>query len=350
MATVNEELLDAAIRHAIFIERFKGGEARKLVEVYNRLADDIVAALAKRDPWAVIGRYRTARLVKLLEDIQAVLKQHGQGLRLDIMAKLDQFATVETGFLAKMMQSAIPAAIQLDVARPSAALVRAAIRSNPFNGRLMREWFDDLATSTFNRLRDQVRISVLEGETIGQASSRVRSAIDVSRRGAEMVARTAISHTVAEAKDEQYRANRDIIKAIRWVSTLDGRTSAICRARDGALFMIGEGPRPPAHPNCRSTTVAVLKSLKELGFKKAKDLPESTRASMDGQVPESTTYAEWLAGKSAAFQDEVLGPTKGRLFRTGGLTLDKFVTREESELNLDQLRAKYADAFALAGL
>lgn len=350
MASVNDDLLDAAIRHAIFVERFKGGEAKKLVAIYNKLADDIVAALAKRDPWAFVGRYRTARMVKLLEDIQAVLKEHGQGLRLDIMEKLDQFAAIETGFLVKTMQTTIPAIVQLDVARPAVQLVKTALRSNPFNGRLMSEWFDDLSTATFNRLRDQVRISVLEGETISQATKRVRATIDVSRRGAEMVARTAISHTAHEAKNEHYKANRDIIKAVRWVSTLDGRTSAICRARDGATFPIDEGPRPPAHPNCRSTTVPVLKSLKELGFRKMKDLPESTRASMDGQVPKSTTYATWLAGKSAAFQDEVLGPTKAKLFRSGGLTLDKFVTREGSELTIDQLRERYAEAFAKAGL
>jgi hypothetical protein len=76
----------------------------------------------------------------------------------------------------------------------------------------------------------------------------------------------------------------------------------------------------------------VLKSAKSLGFSDG-----ATRASMDGQVPESTTYAEWLSKQSAARQDEILGPERGRLMRQGGLKLGTFYNDKGRFLSLDEL-------------
>jgi hypothetical protein len=101
--------------------------------------------------------------------------------------------------------------------------------------------------------------------------------------------------------------------------------------------------------NCRSTTVAVLKSWKEMGISLA-EAPEGTRASMDGQVAASTTYDKWLRGRSVEFQEDILGVAKAKLFRQGGLTLDKFVDRNGAEYTLDELRKRESAAFAAAGL
>lgn len=95
--------------------------------------------------------------------------------------------------------------------------------------------------------------------------------------------------------------------------------------------------------NCRSRYVAVIKSFKELGLDA--DIPASTRASMDGQVPDKTTYQEWLKKQSVARQNEVLGVTKAQLFRDGKLTLDKFVSPTGHVYTLDQLKERNAKAF-----
>ena len=95
------------------------------------------------------------------------------------------------------------------------------------------------------------------------------------------------------------------------------------------MFPVKEGPRPPAHWNCRCTTAPVTKSLEAiLGKRKAKEsVSESTRASMDGQVPESVTYTEWIKDQDAATQDEVFGPGRGRMLRAGKITPKDLVTR-----------------------
>jgi SPP1 gp7 family putative phage head morphogenesis protein len=159
-----------------------------------------------------------------------------------------------------------------------------------------------------------------------------------SRRSIEMTTRTALNHTANVAREEIYKRNSDIISGVRWVSTLDTRTSDICIALDGQVFVAGEGPRPPAHPNCRSCTTPITKSWKELGFN-IDELPPATRASMDGQVPATETYGSWLSRQSEATQNDVLGVGRAQLFRDGAVTVDKFVDDVGKPLTLAQLQS-----------
>lgn len=78
----------------------------------------------------------------------------------------------------------------------------------------------------------------------------------------------------------------------------------------------------------------------------AKELTESTRASMDGQVPESMTYQEWLKKQPQDVVEEVLGKTKAKLFNEGGLTLDRFVDFKGDIYTLAELKKHEASAFA----
>jgi hypothetical protein len=77
---------------------------------------------------------------------------------------------------------------------------------------------------------------------------------------------------------------------------------------------------PPRHFNCRSRLRPVTKSFKELGVDAA-EVPVSTRASMDGQVPADITFNQFLKKKPKSFQDALLGPKRAELHHvnaTGG--------------------------------
>jgi hypothetical protein len=90
--------------------------------------------------------------------------------------------------------------------------------------------------------------------------------------------------------------------------------------------------------------VPVLKSFRELGLD-ADDFTPSTRASMDGQVPDKLTYSDWLGKQSEARQAKVLGKAKAELFRDGKLPLDKFVAPSGHVYTLDQLKELNKSAF-----
>jgi len=202
----------------------------------------------------------------------------------------------------------------------------------------------------------QMKLQMSPEQVIDHAVKAVKRALqytdglmETSRRDAAAMVRTAVSHTANFTRTKFYEENSDLLKGEKFLATLDSKTTIRCASLDGQIFPVGKGPIPPIHWNCRSTRVGVVKSWKELGI----DLPESavsTRASLDGQVPEDMTYSKWLRGRSAEFQDDVLGAARGKLFRANKIELDRFVDRNGRMMTLDQLRKKNSEMFANAGM
>lgn len=356
MATVNEELLDAAVSHQIGLQRYSTATVNKIIALLNRVDGDLVRQIMKFDPTEVGDSAARKRLDKLLEAVRVILRDAYNGVGKELRAELIDLAGYEVEYQADLFNNVLP--IEYDVVKPSPEILKAAVDSRPFQGALLKEWVKGLEEGANRRLRDAIRIGVVEGETIDQIVRRVRgtktagykdSILETSRRSAEAMVRTAVNHVATRAREDLYEANKDLVKGVMWISTIDSRTSAICRARDRKVYEPGKGPRPPGHINCRSTTVPVTKSWKELGIN-LPEAPVGTRASMDGQIAADLTYSDWLRKKPASFQDEILGKTKAKLFRDGEISLDRFVDKTGREYTLDELRRREKAAFEKAGL
>jgi hypothetical protein len=59
---------------------------------------------------------------------------------------------------------------------------------------------------------------------------------------------------------------------------------------------------------------------------------------MDGQVPKALIYEEWLTAKSAAFQEEVLGPGKYRIWKADDINLRDLIDQRGRPLILKELK------------
>jgi hypothetical protein len=117
------------------------------------------------------------------------------------------------------------------------------------------------------------------------------------------------------------RENPDMTDSYRWVSILDGRTSLICASRDQKIYKeSNDSPKPPAHFNCRSTIAPILEDEEE----------------SEGRV--SGNYEAWLRRQPKAFQLEVLGVARAKLFREGHISIGRFVDNQGRTLTLAQLR------------
>jgi SPP1 gp7 family putative phage head morphogenesis protein len=352
---VNDDLLDLAVRHQIGLQRYSTATVRKLIALLNRVDADIVAQMQRFDPEAVTGAWSQKRLEKLLDAVRFVNRDAYNKVNRHLTAELKSLSAYEGIYQANMLRSTLP--VMVDVVSPSAEQLYAAVNSRPFQGRVLKDWGNDLEAGAFAKVRDAIRQGFVEGQTTDQIIRRLRGTranqfrdgvLEINRRSAEAVVRTAINHTANAARQELYKANADLIGSWRFVATLDARTTVGCAVLDGKTFPIGSGPMPPRHYNCRSSSVPVTKSWRELGFD-IDDLPPGTRASMNGQVPGDMTYQQWLKTQPAEVQDDVLGKTKADLFRKGDLPLDRFVD-DGRTLTLDELRRKETEAFAKAGL
>lgn len=118
---------------------------------------------------------------------------------------------------------------------------------------------------------------------------------------------------------------------VQWVSTLDLRTTAICIELDGDVYPIGVGPRPPAHPQCRSTIVPWWSA----------DAPEfgGKRASKDGPVPSTMNAKEWFLTLPFAEQAQLVGQTRAVAIRSGMLEWQQLFGSDLRLLRLSDLRA-----------
>ena len=270
-----------------------------------------------------------------------------------LQVELEGLAEYEGQYQLDLFRKTVP--LRIETVTPSAEQIIAAVNSRPFQGKLLREVYRELPQAAFRRVRDTIRGGFVEGRTTDQIVRDIRGTraqgfkdgiVEQTRRQAEAVVRTAVNHTANTAREYTYERNSDLIKGVRWNATLDGRTTLICASRDGVVYKPGKGPRPPAHFNCRSSTSPILKSWRELGFD-ADEVPQGTRASMNGQVPADQDYDAWLRRQPREFQDDVLGERKAALFRQG-VRVDRFVDRKGREYTLEQLKRREREAWEAA--
>lgn len=338
----------------------------------NRADADLFAQLMAALERVPQSAFQIERIDSLLASVRDINARAYEALRSGLEVELRDLVAYEADYQLKLFESVIPKAVQAHVsfAAVSVEQVYAGAMSMPMRGRLLREWASSIEADKLARIRDALRIGFVEGETIDQMVRRIRGTrargysdglIEIDRRNVQAVVRTATSHVAGFTRDRFIEANADLVAATVWVSTLDTRTTKeICAPRDGKQYdpvthkpighsmPWGAGPGR-AHWCCRSSSSVALKSWKSLGID-IDELPESVRSSMDGVVPESTTYLGWLKKQSAERQDDILGPTRGKLLRSGGLSVDRFYDQKGKWLTLDQMRQRDAEAFKRAGV
>lgn len=349
MASVNEEILDRLTRHSIGLQRLSTATVRKVLALLRRSDTRLVARLLDED----VSTLSRTRMEKLLNDLRRVIDSAYLDATGALQIDLEELAKYEGEFQTDLFKRVIP--VKFETVTPAAEQLVAAVNSRPFQGKLLKEVYKELPASTFRQVRDTIRAGFIEGRTTDQIVRELRGTaaqgykdgiLAKTRRDVESVVRTAVNHTANTARDYTYQANDDLVKGVRWNATLDSRTSLVCAGRDGKVYPVDSGPRPPAHYNCRSSTSPVLKSWRELGFD-VDEVPPSTRASMNGQVPADQDYDTWLRKQPRDLQDDVLGTEKAKLFRAG-LKVDRFTDRKGAELTLDQLRQRERDIWEKA--
>ena len=342
---VNHKLTSKAITHSAMIERLKNGQARDVTKfMRDVLAPDVFAKL--NTELALLdgksSKYKRRRLGGLVKSMDEIIKKETGTLFSGLEDALEDMAELEATNEARLINGALPKDIKnagFVVSEITADTLENTISNLLVNGAAISDTVEQFNTGFTNAISRELNIGFASGESIPQLTSRIKSVINTNTRHAQTISRTAMTAISADIREEVYANNSDIVKGVRWVSALDMRTSEICQSLDGNVYDIGEGPRPPAHPNCRSTTVPITKSWREMGIDKD-ELPEGTRRAMDGKVPANTTYNEWLKDQSTDTQEQVLGKTKAKLYRENNLDVSKFVNRIGDPLTIDEIRKR----------
>ncbi|KPW37445.1 minor capsid protein [Pseudomonas syringae] len=352
------QMLEQEARHSVLLERLKAGEVKKF-EKYLKQIDAVVREQLTRSE---LTTYSRDRLEQFLARVDGSLLDIYEAYSDLVQADLIDIAQYEAAFEQRSLSNAFG----IDSVQPTKASIRAAVNSYPLQvqgidgGKLLKPFFKDWTRTETMRVTNTIRLGFGQGQTNAQMVQAIRGTtaqnftdgiLAVSNRNARSVVQTAVQHVATTARMETLKANKDVVKGYRWLSTLDRKTSSQCKGLDGRIFELGKGPLPPAHINCRSTTVPVT-ALSETFAKDASRAAVGSNGG--GQVAAGLNYYDWLSTQSAAFQDSALGPVRGRLFRDGGLPPEKFAALQLDSrfkpLTLAQMKELEPEMFRKAGI
>jgi len=347
----DQVLMARGIRHALYLERFKTHEVGRVLGFLNeQLLPDVLARIEARlrrveERGFDAGVHSTKRLRDLAVELRGLLAGGVTQASERLQKDLSPLAASEAQWQRTLLTKTVP--LQIEFAAPSPAMLRSIVTARPMAGKLLKDWFSDLALDTQRRVTQQINLGMGSGETVSQIVARLRGTrenrftdgvLNTTRRDAERVVRTAVGHVSNHARESTFAANSDVIEAVVIMATLDTTTCPTCGELDGREFPLEEGPRPPFHPHCRCVTRPKMKTWKQLGFD-LREVGPGQRAAMGGPVKGTLSYAEWIKDQPAWVQEEALGPGRAKLLREGGLEIGDFTDRRGRMLNLQQLEA-----------
>jgi hypothetical protein len=382
MTTANEAWMDALIRHQVGLMRVAPGISEQVNDLLNKSETDMIRQIR--------ARYAKGMNAKRLEGLLSTVRSARSSAWKDVNQlwadAMTDLAAAEPAFLDQTLNAVSPT--QLATTLPTATRLADIAKSTPFEGGVMGEWAAKVAQGDLDRIQQQIKVGLAQGENVAQISARLvgtaqmkgaNGVTQITRNNADSLTRTAVNAITNGAKQEYYAQNAELFESEVFLATLDARTTLVCASNDNKQFPLGVGPVPPLHWRCRSLRMATLNGevignrpmkpftdrqlLGEYAEKhglgritKRDQLPTGHKGAYDkyarqrarelvGRVPARTSYNEWLKGQNASFQDSVLGPARGKMFREGELTLDRFVNQAGDKLTLKELAAR--DAFDL---
>ena len=248
------------------------------------------------------------------------------------------------------------------------------------NGQTVQKAFRGIAESSAERLDLAVRSGVFAGESLQQISRRLIGRLDfddlqkasvrqMAQAGGELtklanhqiqtIVRTSVNQVTNQASQAVYAANKKVSPRYEYVATLDSRTSAICQRLDGQTFDYNNGPTPPQHFNCRSTTVPVVDfdglQKKYPSLEKPPTTQLVSRPSATGRVPQGTQYGDWLLNQDKELQIKTLGNQgKVNYFKrlagkegSGQKALRKMIRNDGTKRSLKDLERLYGKPSAI---
>lgn len=250
-----------------------------------------------------------------------------------------------------------------NTSKPQRRIAEEIVLQNPlYKNVTLNSGWGGVSIAERKRIEQIIRKGLAEGLSNTEIAVLVRkgNVYNISRAQSKALVTTAITSVHAQVDQKVYEANSKLLQGWQYVAVLDSRTTEVCAYRDGKIYDIGDySSLPPAHYNCRSTTVPVVKSyddlLKTEGVNqiRKRNLSELTEKQIqfyDGLTPLKESYNQWLLRQPKEVQLRHIGDlTKLEMFRSGQLTYDKFIGPDGASIGIKELRLLTDSGYAIQG-
>jgi hypothetical protein len=342
---VNQQISDALLKRQLQAGRVETALRQQVMAQLAILEQDILAALKVADPtqFALLTRRRRAVETMMAEELDPLIQDRYRHLAGLLDAAFLRFGAHEAEAVERIVNDVTGDAVI--EAQPSMRRLRSGIVQGLFPSAATptdlsatgADWWQRQGASLSQRLGDQLMVSVSLGESLTSMTQRVRGTSDngfadglmgKARQDAARLLTTQMTNTLGETRAAVAAANPSRLIVIHQ-SVLDSSTSYVCLGRHGLKYTADthEGINHaipylsgvPYHPNCRSSIVPAL---------------------ADGGPIMQESASAWLRRQGPAVQEEVLGPTRARMFRDGKLTMKGLLEASSGKpLTLEELGA-----------
>lgn len=373
MASVNQSLVSSFTTLTANLSRLSETEKLVVIGSLKELEDALSLALNSSSSLTALSKRR----------FEALISQNRQTIKTAYTNIHNQNTQYLSGVGAASVKGSGSIFNSMGVPLSSVAVTTEqyqALASNAMiRGASTKAWWSNQSRTLQDNFMHQMRMGYIAGETNDQLIKRVRGdyvgtrsfvieggiekrrmyqggIMDASYNQARSLVGTATNQVSSDARRLLFQKNGDVLKGIVQISTLDMRTTLQCAARDGKAWTLDGEPightipyegGTPLHWGCRSVEVPMTKSWADLGADPKVDeeylanINQTTRASMNGQVPASQTFDEWIRNQAVEDQIAYFGPKKYEIWKEGGLTLRQMLDQQGNPLTLDQLALAY---------
>lgn len=281
--------------------RIARGAVAQLYQLRSQVAEELKADVK---PGGIMTAYK---LKAKLKNIDRAIDDQYSAMERDLVDELSQLYKSQADWAGEVFE------VDIGGAQTSDEFIRSFIESDPFDGKLLKEWIGEQSLATTNAVKRAVRLGVVNGLSVSKIVDAVTSdpvnPFNASRRNVEILVRTAAAHVTANA--DMIGFQEAGVEKYQLSAILDTRTTVTCAALNGKVFRVSDPKRkvPPFHPGCRTTMIAMF----------------------DEEEPVPDSFDDFLKSLDEEDQVKVLGATRHRMWKKG-MPLDGFIDQDSTHV------------------
>lgn len=324
------EVENKAIKDQIYFERYKNGEANKVIELLDKSNKELAKYIKQTTD--ISSKKRYTEIARKLRDVAKTLKQDVKN-GTDIDGLID-YELKRQKSLLKEIEPEIKRTKggAVNFLYPSREQIKTSALFKPIDtktGLTYQSYLENLESGLYNTWDSALRTGYLTGMptkeivdyVVGKASQinklKNPGTMNAFRNSVYANTRTMLQSFANETMQRVYEENEQYFGdgkyKYEYLATLDSRTCLVCGECDGKLYKkLEDCPRIPQHRGCRCVIIPYF------------NIEGDRRVSKDGYVEDKVTYDEWLRNQDEETKLDVLGRTRYNLFKDG-VRIEQFI-------------------------
>ena len=290
---VGENGLSEEQARELLNEQLTSSEVQKIRNRIALIEDEDIRKQLEQKLKSTITRARISRLEALKEDIYIQTSRMADAeLRL---SSERYFSVVEDEFLHNVFDIQQYLGFGFSFSKIPVNVIQEILKDD-WSGKhySKRIWENSLTTG--KRIEETVEELLLKGMMLGTNSRKMAAELNKHTNtrmyACERLIRTETTYFVTMADVEA--AKRRGTQKLKFLATLDNRTSNQCQEADGKIIPVAEAVPgknvPPLHPFCRSVVIELIKGLMH-----NRRIARDPATGKTYYVPADMTYKEWWA-------------------------------------------------------